>query len=533
MSPLFTRHRVTPFRAALTCCLLSAALPAIAELQNVEVSSHIGVRPNWHNLLEGPGIDINLNFEPGTDGGQGLGSLFELKNAAGKVVLGAGFDDAHSTYMRDNNRQVIFYHRSAEPKPEITHLGKPFDSEHNGTRLLVDGEDLLTFFRHGNAVAFRTPAPNGEWHTFVVPWGKGRNAFCGMQQVNNKPLHFYSDRITYDGAEIYTTERGGGRYFYDKGRLFIYHSQPDQLLVTPWKPGETIDMDQVETHDLVGVVFTWGTYNDEFLLTTNVGEFYSYRDGALTRIRATDGTSWQGYSMLRHYDAVLIGHYPTGSLYQYDDKGLALFDPPIPVLEGVSVSAREAQTLAIHGGYLYAGLWPWGEIWRFDHEARQWHFVERVFQQPELSAEDQEPYARAMADKPAPYNLWGQRIKNLTNYRDGLYIATMNKGGNPWLPEVHDFLDEATVAQYGAVHRLTAPTQIAAPFTWKDRTALRFRVTGDALYVFQDGELLGSAKLPPEAGLLDLSQDGLTLGKGIYGPSRGTVTLDSFTVHNP
>ena len=88
-----------------------------AELQNVEIGPGIRVRnPDEH--FAGTMASVLLKFQPGTDLGQSLGTLFELKDADGKVVLGAGFDDAHSTYMRDNNRQMVFYYKS--PAPEAT-----------------------------------------------------------------------------------------------------------------------------------------------------------------------------------------------------------------------------------------------------------------------------------------------------------------------------------------------------------------------------------------------------------------------------
>lgn len=473
----------------------------------------------------GPYVDIRLRFDPGADGGQGLGSLFELKNNDGDVVLGAGFDDAHSTYMRDNNRQVIFYHRSPAPEAAIVQMGKPFGSDNNGARLQVDGDTLVAVGNYGRRAPYLTPDGGGGWKPVEAAWAAGADTYGGVQFVNNGRLIFENERITYNGDAVYTSAAGAGRYYYTHGQMVICHSKPDMLYVAPWKPGETIDLAEARSFPIVGSVFTLGDYDGEILITTNVGEFYSYRDGELTTHRVTDGKSWQGYSMLRHYDKVLIGQYPTGSLYQYDENGLALFDPPIPVPEGVSRNAREAQTLAIYGGYLYAGVWPWGELWRFDHLANRWDFVARVFSQPALSIEDQEPYARAMKDKPPAYNAWGQRIVNLTNYRDALYIATMNKGGTPWIPEVRDVVPEGAVAEYGVVHKLTAPAQVAAPFTWKESTELLFRLANGNLIIFQDDVHIGSCPLPHDLKLGAVSASGLTVADGIYGPSRGKVSL--------
>jgi hypothetical protein len=261
-----------------------------------------------------------------------------------------------------------------------------------------------------------------------------------------------------------------------------------------------------------------------------VGEFYSYRDGELKTHRKTDGKSWQGYSMTRFYEKVLIGQYPTGSLFQYDKDGLKPFEPAIPVPEGASANAREAQTLAIYGGHLYVGVWPWGELWRLDHESNTWTLVTRVFTQPAISVEDQEPYARAMKDKPPAYNAWGQRIVSLTNFGDSMYIATMNKGGTPWIPEVQAVVPEGGVAEYGVVHKFTARGQVAVPFTWKDATELTFNFADGQLSILQDGVELGSANIYTLHDFGTARHLNLTLADGIYGPCPGSVFLRSFSV---
>ncbi len=463
-------------------------------------------------------MDLSLRVTLGDDRGQPLGSLFEARDEEGHVVAGAGFNDAHATYLRDHNRQIVFYVKTASPQPTITNLGKPFGPENNGTRLQVVDDKLVAFHRAGNAVAFQTLDGDGAWTPYDAAWTGTANAFGGTQLVGNKHLVFEGSRIRYDGAVVYSSELGSGRYYYSGGKLFLYHGDPDRLYVVAWAPGDIVSLEAAKVFDIVGNVFTYGTYNDEVLITTNVGEFYSYEDGTLTTHRTTDGKSWQGYSMLQFYDKVLIGHYPSGSLYAYDDDGLRPFTPPLPVPEEVSANAREAQTLAIYGGYLYVGVWPWGEVWRFDHETDAWRFAGRVFDRPVMTQDDQEPFARAMKDKPAPYNYWGQRVTSLTNFGDSLYIATMNKQGKPLLPE-HEFLDKETVAQYGAIHQLHIPGQIAATFEWKAESTFRFVVEDGTIAIFQDGTLLGRASSGDTSHLNRMTTT--EIGTGIFGALRG------------
>lgn len=498
-----------------------------AELQNVAVGSDILVRDT--NQFVGPKTGVMLHIELGADLGQSMGTLFELRDAGGKVVIGAGFDDAHSTYMRDNNRQLVFYYKSPAPEAAITPMGKPFGPDNNAARLQVDGDTLVAASNYGRGGPYLTPDDNGGWKPIEAEWARQAETYGGVQFVNNGRLIFENERITYNGETIYTSTLGAGRYYYVNGQMVICHVKPDMLYVVSWKPGETITLEKAKSFPIVGSVFTLGNYDGEILITTNVGEFYSYRDGTLTTHRKTDGKSWQGYSMTRFYDKVLIGQYPTGSLFQYDKDGLKPFEPAIPVPEGVSANAREAQTLAIYGGHLYVGVWPWGELWRFDHESNRWTLVIRVFTQPAISIEDQEPYARAMKDKPPAYNAWGQRIVSLTNFRDSMYIATMNKGGTPWIPEVQAVVPEAAVAEYGVVHKLTARGQVAVPFTWKEVTELTFSVADSQLLIFQDGVGVGGVKIGRELDLSPFNAENVTLANGIYGPCTGKVSLLSFS----
>ena len=469
-----------------------------------------------------PSFELSLNVRLGEDAGQPLGSLFEARNEDGEVVFGAGFDDGHSTYIRDNNRQVVFYCKPAGRDVRVTGIGKPYSHEHNATRLLADRNGLVAFKRFGNPQEVVTLGEANTFQPYAPAWLKTSEGFCGLQYVSNRALVFYRDRILYDGRAIYESERGSGMYYYSQGTLLLFHYKPQRIYAIRWSPNrrEPIRLEDAQEFPIQGSVFVFGTYDDGIHFATNIGNYYVYAEGELRQIRESDGKSWQAYSMLRVYDELLIGHYPTGSLYLYDDAGLRLLEKPIPVPENVSPNAREAQTLAIHGGYVYAGVWPWGELWRYDPETKSWTFVTRVFESPMPNRENQEPFAQAMKDKADVYNYWGQRITSLTNVGDSLYIATMNKQGMPYKPEEHEFMTPEILAQYGKVHRLRSNAQVAAPFLWKENTKFRFIYADGKLEIRQDDRLLGSTSCQ-----VDGVQGPFTIGKayGIYGPFAGTI----------
>ncbi len=476
-------------------------------------------------------FDLSLNVQLGDDRGQPLGSLFEARNENGEIVFGAGFDDGHSTYIRDNNRQVVFYCKPVGRDVNVTGIGKPYSHEHNATRLLADRNGLVVFKRFGNPQRILGVGEANTFQPYAPDWTDtpaggtlaGTPAgFCGLQYVDNRPLVFYSDRILYDGRAIYTSKRGSGMYYYSQGTLLIFHYKPQRVFAIRWSPSqpEPIRLENAKEFPVEGSVFVFGTYDDGIHLVTNIGNYYIYSDGALRQIRESDGKSWQAYSMVRVYDDLLIGHYPTGSLYLYDGDGLRELEPPIPVPKEVSSNAREAQTLAIHGGYVYAGVWPWGELWRYDPDTKTWTFVTRVFELPIPNRENQEPFAQAMKDKSDVYNYWGQRITSLTNVGDSMYIATMNKQGMPYKPEEHDFMTPEILAQYGKVHRLRSNAQVAAPFRWKTKTQFRFVYADGKLEIHQDGQLLGSTTCKADGvrGPYKIRKS-----YGIYGPFAGMI----------
>jgi hypothetical protein len=55
-------------------------------------------------------------------------------------------------------------------------------------------------------------------------------------------------------------------------------------------------------------------------------------------------------------------------------------------MKGVADWSREAQTTTIYRGDLYAGVWPWGELWRLDTVTKKWRLAQRMFSYPQLTA---------------------------------------------------------------------------------------------------------------------------------------------------
>ena len=160
-----------------------------------------------------------------------------------------------------------------------------------------------------------------------------------------------------------------------------------------------------------------------------MGGVYRLRPTGWDTLRTPVPTvSYQIYSGLNYRDKLLLGHYPTGEIYEYAGDQLVLKRGWPPVMPGVSRNAREAQTLAIYNGELYVGVWPWGEVWRYD--GSDWHFVQRVFTHPAITDAVTHPYEAETKQADTVYNLWGQRVTGLVPYQGSLIITTSSKGGD-------------------------------------------------------------------------------------------------------
>ena len=170
---------------------------------------------------------------------------------------------------------------------------------------------------------------------------------------------------------------------------------------SPGGPGDgPLDLDRASTLDLryAGETsFSAGQLGDEIIQSSNVGGVYAF-DGSAWRIirQSLTGVSHQLYSMLNWYDRMLIGHYPTGNLLEYVERGTELRhlqDWP-PVMPGVSTEVREAQTTCLFGGDVHVGVWPWAELWRYDHHGDEWPLCPQDVRASRDHGRDEPPLGR-------------------------------------------------------------------------------------------------------------------------------------------
>ena len=473
---------------------------------------------------------LSMTVELGNDRGQAVGSLFELVDDSGKTVAGAGFLSAYNTQPRSDRQLLQFFLKpsSAAFPAQATRL--PAISEMSGSYPFSVNDTFYTVARGGSDTRVR------RWNPPDQKWVPDDVVVANEEQVANRRLSVTSNSISYDGHQLLQfppdSERIGEHYFAD-GQLIVRQfaaSDPptNRFVVYPWNPAESTQLTARPTAPLElrsprEFVYAFGQLRNHVIAATNTGGVYRYDGGTWSVLREpSPGVSFQIYTAINYYDRLLFGQYPTGDLFEYDGEKLFHLANSPPVLKGVTKNARELQTLAIYGGELYAGVWPWGEVWRFDGDRNEWNFVQRMFDHPELTDSVTHPYEKETKQVDDVFNLWGQRVTGMVPFQQSLMITTSSKGGNAWQPKF-DFLSPSQRSDYGAAYQLVIPGQLAVASRWvPEHSTFEFRIADHELTIDQDGTRLGSLKLTDQS-LSGFKPHAIRWGRGVFGAFAGKI----------
>lgn len=484
-------------------------------------------------------FSAKVQLDLGADVGQNFGTLFEVSDDAGRVVMGAGFPGVFNTHARlDRYKLQVYVRPSQAPAPAWERWPKPYESLSGGYLFDLDGRIYATGSGR-NAPVFDPQTK--QWAPDQV-LSRGAAGFGdGVMRVGQGVLEFQGSQATYEGQVVLPKpETGVYRcFYYAAGHLFFYHNKSgeggfNRVSAAPWKPGEpAADLTRLRSVDTRyggEVPFAWGQLRQEAMTVSNNGGVYVF-DGQDWRIvrEADNKVSFQVYSAINIQDELWLAQYPSGNLFVYDGRELRQMTGCPPVMPGVAGSAREAQSTMIYGGEVYVGVWPWAELWRLDRDSQQWVFVNRMFTQPPVTDKVQHPFEAEIVaynqanDAKLVANGWGQRLTSMAAWQDSLLLGTSSKG-----PQSRDtklaFLTDEVFAEYGQVLRYTLPGNLSGVIAPTDGpTELRCVLTADRLRLEQDGKLLAETSLPP--GLVaDLKPAKITWGRGLYGRLAGKLT---------
>lgn len=472
----------------------------------------------------------------GRDRGQPFGSLFEARDAKGRLVAGAGFEEVYNTRFRGNRHTVQFFVRPAKGGDRFRIERLPHPDMDCGIYLFeLDGRVHAWTNARGNRVKRWDPKRH-RWETKVDGVG-GLGSGDGVMRIGRGLLVFRGSTATFDGRVILKPPPRGRYYnfYYALGHLCFYFTDREapkpftRIIACRWQPesGSEIDVSRgvAFAAKYVGATpFAWGQFGGEAMTVTNQGGVHAF-DGRRWRtlLEGNDQVSYQVYSFLNVFDRALLAQYPTGHLFEYrGGDTLKHLDGYPPRLPGVSTRAREAQTTGIYRGEMFTGVWPWAELWRYDHDSDHWTSMGRAFTHPKLTDKTIHPYQEHADRFKLVSNHWGQRITGMVSIGDALYMSTSAKGTYEWYDK-YDFLTDTERREYGAVLKMTMPGHLSAVVQWTGKPlSLEFLVYADRLVVRQDGREIGRSRFAlsdPQR----LRSVKTIRGKGIFGPLVGKL----------
>lgn len=471
---------------------------------------------------------VSLRVDFGDDTGQSLGTLFEILDADSKPIAGAGFHNAYNTQDRSDRRLVHFYLKTAGDEPfNPEPIPRPTDD--GGTYLFGLNNRMYSYTRSGIDTQLRA------WDEAKAEWHIDERTVPLSFAVGSGIVSFDQRHVAFDGKPILELNPEQGLIaepYAANGHLLFRKRKPDadpagnELAALLWRGSSSAVNPATAISQPLNTpgefVYAWGQLGNTILAATNTGGVHAF--DTITRKwsthRVPDGKSFQIYAAINYENRLLLGQYPTGELFLFDGTKLAQLRHEPPVMQGVSTNAREAQTLAIYGGDLYAGVWPWGEVWRKDRRTNQWRFLGRMFTHPEPTDKTTHPYENETKALDPTLNRWGQRVTSFVPLGNSLYISTSAKGPNAY-EEKFTFLAGGKWKEYGMVYRFQKPGSLAAPFEWcGGRLDLQFEFDGKQLTVRQNGNVIGTAACnhPSIAG-----GESVQWGEGVFGTLSGDI----------
>ncbi len=483
------------------------------------------------------GVTFSLTVTRGVDQGQCFGSLFEVESRDGSLVIGAGFQNLFNTRLRADRHEIQFFVRSKDVVPAIQVEALPRPNDLCGTYLY--GRDGTIRSIYGGLKAWN-PAEQ-SWRSEPEVGGTHE-----VMRVGDGLLEFGDGTVRYKGQTILPPAPVGKyqHFFYANGHLCFYQIESGgrgyrpyqndadgftKLIAAPWTPGKLeagLARAVVLTLPVVGEnTFAWGQHGNQVFTGSNVGGFYILEENRWrVLLKPREKVSYQLYSSMTFYDQILMGQYPTGRLFAYD--GREIVDRPgwPPVAPGASGSSREAQSTTIYGGVILTGVWPWGELWLYHPDTKQWKLLRRMFDHPPVTKDVGHPYEKENRNNPVS-NLWGQRVTSLVTCGDSVFIATSAKSPCEWNPGLNPFLAPDKWKSYGSVYRLTMPGHLGASAAWTEGpTRLELSLRGMEMRIVQDGKILAKASVTGQLGerLRNLPElQAVCWGEGIYGKFNG------------
>jgi hypothetical protein len=230
-------------------------------------------------------------------------------------------------------------------------------------------------------------------------------------------------------------------------------------------------------------------------------------------------TSYQIYSALGFENGFILGGYPI-SLVAYL-TGQSIVSDKINSIPA-AFNYGEIQTLALFDNRIYAGVWPWGQLWVLRPETLRWELEKRLFSHPSMQGLNEfdtlnEPYVDKIGS-----NQLGQRITGMTKAGSSLYILTSAKDGYVTDTMRRAELSAEQMQEYGTLHKVQKTGQL----TFEVEGGLRagdnfsFEVTDSILRVIRNDTQITTVPVKISE---KFCLNGSVSGEGIYGELVGAT----------
>jgi hypothetical protein len=482
-----------------------------------------------------------LEVQLGLDRGQSLGSLFEVKLKNGNVVFGAGFNAGAGTGLLVNNRTLEFYYKNGG-QAQVEDLGKPILNSFRPSLLSIHNE-LLSFNKH----EYRRYDGAGWKNMDMMLPGELLN----IQLVRNRPLFFLYQNpenifVLYERQPVVRIEGEicVSAAIYYQNVIYIAGIQEEDFVVWTfqWDPYDAARREATEIKTIrIGksedtYIYAMMGYKDSVIMAGSYGKIYRLHNNDVDLIyMGVNGCEF--YCLCSYYDKLLCGQYPRGRLLFYDGKNFEEFYPDIPFKTG-RYPYFEVQSLCVSRGNLFAGVYPWGVIWRFEPDSMQWSRV-RLFTGPVRDSDEINPYEYSAEERynavkdvglkvyPVKWlwnNAWGQRLSYMFPFKNGIAVVTGNMSGRDYIPELDTFLEKKDAEQYGRVKLVTLADSSCAQIGWREeKTVFEFRLGTGRMEIWQDNKKLNSQAV--QGLLVERPEDlSVAVGQGIYGFFGGCVS---------
>jgi hypothetical protein len=463
-----------------------------------------------------PLLGVDFNIEP-LDGIHQSGTLFELLGDEGTVV-GVGFAEWYNTYRHNTSSDIQVFVRDANDQFEITDMGKPQGWLHTAFARTPSQLQLVNRPAGGSLArydggAWRLVSREANADEAMRDYGISQFDLmvdCGFALQRRANVGIFGNCLMADAQvtsllgrpEISEADHKIRlRTLFAANGLYVAHKVNSEGRIDAFfycrlsYPVELTNCHQASFPSPDEFFYALGVASQELVMATNRGSIYAVdlADMSLRKIRDDNGQSFQLYASARYGDQVLWGQYPSGGVLVFDEHGFHGYPSQLPIDSYRRSAAAELQSFAVYKGQLFAGVWPFGELFRLPEPGGSWSLVRRLFSGPAIEAfEPREPFTNQLGE-----NLLGQRITDMTVLGDSLYITTGDKDGA--IPDnVRKAVDPNLLDEYGKVHRVRSTGAFAAnvgPLKPGKPRRFSLNVYEDRVELTENGVLIGEARI--------------------------------------